>query len=498
MWYGLLLSLSLSIDPSSAFASEPGGVDISAVQTPPQQGDPEFDRRRKEAGNDVDKLWDVYKWCKEQKKDEKGRSVLRQLLKIDPKHEDANVALGNVLYDGKWFPSQKKADEYKKEQEEKQLKADGLVEYKGQRVPAADVPFLEKGMVRDDSGNWVDADAYKKQQEGWIRQDLEWIEPKDKENVAKGLWKCGDQWLPLDEANKYHSSVDTWWRIPTEHYRIYTTCDRAVALERVKKTLDAAWDDMLRVVQAVPTRPLIVVVLRDDRQYNTYAGGDEDAGIPGTDTRGLASAHYAYLSEVALDVDQQPMFAGVSYWDASSEDGNRWGPHAARSALGLAYVDAIDPSPKTMEKVRKTKSFPKEAVKEYYDEKRLPEWFRVGAATYAERYFNDMTAAQGKADWARKWSVENIVAKGGLRPLKQLVEKQVSFDLADVGKLMNEMGLVIAFAVDGKCAPVTEKLKALQETLKTDKEKKDVAAAASALAEEVMKHETDLRKFAGI
>lgn len=501
MWHGLSFIVSFATLGTPGVPSFTNEINLSFVQGPQQ--DAEFEKRRKDAGNDVDKLWDVYKWCKEQKKDDKGRSVLRQILKLEPNHEDANLALGNIKYEGKWFPSQKKVDEYKKEQEAKQAKSDGLVDYKGKRVPPADVPFLEKGLVKDDAGNWVDGEEYKRQKEGWVRQDLEWIQPQEKENIDKGLWKCGDKWLSLEEANKFHSELLQWWRIPTENYHLYTTCDRAVALDKIKKTLDTAWEDMVKLCGVKPSKPIVVIVLRDDRQYNTYAGGDEEAGIPNADTRGLASAHYSFFSEIVTDAKGEFLLPGITYWDTSTDVGNKWGPHGARSALGMAYTDAIDPSTKTMdaarEAVRKKKQISRTFLDDYYGEKRLPEWVRSGAATYTERYFIDIFVGQGGNNhWARDWSVENIVKKGGLRPLKQLLDSKVTIEAGDASKLMNEMGLVIAFIVDGKCATVTEKFKALQEALKANKDKKELGVAVQALAEDVMKHETDLRKFAGI
>ena len=36
--------------------------------------------------------------------------------------------------------------------------AQGLVQWKDQWVPAEDVPFLERGLTRDPSGKWVDAE----------------------------------------------------------------------------------------------------------------------------------------------------------------------------------------------------------------------------------------------------------------------------------------------------------------------------------------------------
>lgn len=469
----------------------------------PQQ-DAEFDRRRKDAGNDVDKLWDVYKWCKEQKKDDKGRSVCRQILKIDPNFEDANLALGYVKYDNKWFPSQKKIEEYKKEQaakEAKEAEKDGLVDYKGKRVAPEDVPFLEKGLVKDDEGKWVDAEELKRKQEGWILQDLEWVPPADKAHIDKGLWKCGDKWLTLDEANAFHRDLYKWWRIPAEHYWLYTTQDRAVALEKYKPTLDHAWDDLIKVVGFEPAKKPIVVLLRDKEQYSQFAAGDDGEDFPDTDGRGLSSWSNAYFSENAVyPLGGEPMLAGIGFWDPNEKDGDKWGIHAARRALGLAFADALDPSVKALEKWKKTKKYERDYLQEFHDEKRIPEWFRQGVASYVERYYIDVTVAVGgKTRWAREWSVENIVNKGGLRSLKQLMDPKFMLKTGDdAPKVTNELGLMIAFAVDGGCAPVTEKFKVVQEALKTNKNKKEIGADLQALADEIMKQETELRKFAGL
>lgn len=496
MWNVLLLSLASA--PHSLAQPAPT---VEPREFQQQKDDAEFERRRKEAGNDVDKLWDVYKWCKEQKKDDKGRSVLRQLLKIDPNHEDANVALGNIKYDGKWFPSQKKVDEYKKEQIAKQEKADGLVEYKGQRVPPADVPFLEKGMVKDDDGNWVNAEELKKKKEGWLRQDLEWVAPTDKENIDKGLWKVGDKWLTLDEANKEHSDLGNWWRIPSEHYWLYTTCDRGVAIDKVKKNLDQAWDDIEHLTGLAPKHPPIVVVLRDTEQYNAYATGDPDIGIDTPDLTGMSSVRYAFFSETAGDpATNDLMQVGVGYWDASSADGNSWGPHSVRAALALSCIDALDPSKATLEKAKKAKRVEKSFVDNYYAEKKLPVWYRLALVGYVERYYIDrLVPADGNSRWAREWSVKNLVSKGGLRPLKQLFElKEEPEGTEEVPKLMNELGLVMSFIVDGKCDSVTEKFKVVQKAIQDGKDKAALAPLIDALAQEVVKQETALRKFANI
>jgi hypothetical protein len=490
----LLLSLHASLYPSVAsLRSCPGGHTAAM-----RQENAEYEQRRKAAGDDTGKLWDLYLWCKQKKIDKEGRSTLRQILKLEPDHKEANEALGNVSYDGKWFPSQKKIDEYKKEQEQKQAKEKGLVKYKNDWVPAADLPFLEKGLVKNEKGEWVDAEAEKKIQEGWVKQDMEWIAPTDKSHLEKSEWKCGDDWLTLEKANQYHSDPEHWWRIPGEHFALYTTCDREVAIEKVKKNLELAWVDLARIYGQEPRSPVIVVILRDQDQYGKYAAGDQDASVPPTESHGLSSVHYAFFADVGFDATTSEFLgAGVSYWDASTDVGNIFGVHSVRHALGQSFAEALDPSPKALEKLRKSQ---RPDMKGFWAEKRIPAWFRWGAATYAERYFIDtLVKTGGNSHWARDWSVTNIVSRGGLRPLKEIFQCDITNEGGDDSqKLINEEGLVMAFVVDGNCAPVKDKYKALQGAMKEGKDAKAIASLASALQAEVEKHEADLRKFAGI
>lgn len=235
--------------------------------------DAEYDKRKNEAGKDLAKLWQLYEWCKEQKREKDGKATLKAILKVDPNHREANEASGNLFFDGKWFANQKKVDEYKKAKEDEEARAKGLVSYKGQWVPAEDLPFLERGLTRDENGNWVSAEEAKKLAEGWTKQDLQWIDPKDKEKVAQGLWKCGAEWLPLDKANDYHNDIADWWQVPGDKFVFYSTIDRSTLEKRIVDTTGYAYADMERVFGAKPSLPPVVVLLRDAEQYGSYAAG---------------------------------------------------------------------------------------------------------------------------------------------------------------------------------------------------------------------------------
>ena len=100
---------------------------------------------------------------------------------------------------------------------------------------------------------------------------------------------------------------------------------------------------------------------------------------------------------------------------------------------------------------------------------------------------------------ARVKIAKNLLTRGGMLPIAQVLEFEPNVDNAEGTQVWyNRIGLLMWFIVDGKCAPVTEKLVALQTALKSGKDQKTVAAAAKALEAELGKHDTDLRKFAGL
>lgn len=461
--------------------------------------DPEFVKRKKAAGKDPAELWKVYEWCKEQKKDKEGKSILKDILKIDPSHKEANIAAGNLFYDGKWFENQKKIDEYKKQKEIEEKQAQGLVEYKGEWVPKEDVAHLEKGLVKDSAGDWVTPDVAKKIDEGWIQQDLVWLPPAEKENIAKNLWKCGDQWLSLDDANKYHAEYAQPWKIPFGHYVLWTTCDRDVATKKIKTQLDSACEDLEKIYDNKTHAPVNVFILRNQDQYGQFAAGEREDGADSNDMLGMSSAYYAYLADAWMDEDGSQNM-GVSFWDDSTKDSAQWGVQHVRHALGQSFAEALDPSPVAVALLAKSGRRDKAYGKKFYEEKRLPPWYRFGAAAYVERWYNDTTVLTGgNMKWAKEWSLKSLLKAGGLRPLKQVLAFNLNpKDADDTSKLINESGLVMAFVMDGNCAPVIEKHKAFRAAFQAGKTGKELNEALTALDAEIIKNEADLRKFAGL
>lgn len=347
------------------------------------------------------------------------------------------------------------------------------------------------GRTRNEDGDWLTAEEQKRLKDGWTRQDLEWVSPEDVENAKQGKWKCGDKWLTLDEANEYHSKVGTWWRLRGQHFDVYSTCKRDVALEAVKET-DSTFAHLERIFGRVPPMRPIVLVLNSGEQYNSFANGD---GRSSPDLRGLSSAHGAFFAELWNEPFERGSYAGagVGYLDASSDAGWSYGRTFVRHAAGQSFAEALDPSVETVATLTSKRWKPDELATAFWGEKKLPQWFRYGAAAYVERYFQDPTSRDPKS--LLKWSVQNIANKGGLDPLKKVWGFEFGGDAQADAKLINECGLIVAFALDGGVASVGQKLAEVRAALKTGK---NLDKALAALEDELKKNEAKLREFAGL
>ncbi len=454
----------------------------------------EYEKRKKEAAGDVDKLWALYDWCGAYGMKAESRSALRAIIKLEEGNRKARELLGHIEYDGKWFDSQKKVDDFKQKQLEAEAKASGKVIHKGELVDPADLPFLQKGLIRDASGKWVDLESQKKLAEGWVRQDLTWIPPAEKENIGKGLWKCGDKWLSIAEADSYHSEVGSWWVIASERFVIYSTCPRKVT-EQALDQCEVAYRDLMRIYGTVPSLAVPVVLLNSTDQYGLFARGE--AGNTHPDPNGRSSAHGAFMAESYTDfLSAGQTLPGIAYWDSSSKDGSLWGPIFVRHAAGQSFGEALDPSPKAVAKLLKGEGA-NSYGEAFWAEKQIPQWFRYGAATYVSRYAANPRAAAGEDPYTnRAWSVSNITRVGGLDPLDRVFKFEIGPTNPDESsKLINESGLLLAFALDGKCVDVQTRLGALKEAIKN---KKDIGTAGQALADELKKNESKLRTFAAL
>lgn len=484
---GVLGVLGAGSDPAAAV---PGGVASSAGMPPSHARvddlEEEFERRLEEAGDDVDLLWELVGWCDDNDLDRNAEKVAKKVVKLDENHRPARERLGHIRYDDQWFESERDLEKYKEKELERRAREEGLVKWKGEWVHPDDVPFLEEGLVKAPDGTWVTPEELEKIEAGWVRQDLVWVSPDEAAKIDEGLWKCGDDWLSVEDANEYHARLSRPWLIPSTHFLMHTTCDREVA-DGLVVELESAWSDFSRIFGTSPTEPVEVMVVRSLDQYNTFSSEDPF---------GLSSLYGGYFALHWIDERERHVHnAGVAYRPENDE--YDYGRLYARYALGHSVVQAIDGSPKTIDKFRKS-SRGEFDVEAFFEERQLPDWFRYGAATYVSRYFLDRRPG-ANATWTREWSVQNIQATGGLDELDDVFGFEMSLDseagFAAARKMLNESGLLVAFCLDGEAAEVRHAHAAVKDALRKGK---GVERAFRDLEEAIADHEDELRAFAGL
>lgn len=343
---------------------------------------------------------------------------------------------------------------------------------------------------------------------GWGRQDLTWIPPDELEKVEQGLWKCGDEWLTLDEANTYHSKYNRFWQIPTERALLFTTLARVDA-ERAAGWVDQACADLERLFGVVPAELPLVVVLRSREQFLKFAGGQPEKGVPGKSFFLMQNLHGAYLADNWFDDDGMPRRAGVAFWTKEDDREASFGPLWIRHAAGQSYAEQLDFGPESMEKLAELREKQREVrfdwVQSFWEEKSLPSWLRFGASTYVERYYVDEGPDNnGDPLWTRKWSVDNIRSRGGFDGVEDVLEEKLRInDPEGFSKWMNETGLVVAFILDGEDAKVAKahaKLKKAMVAFQKNPKKgrKGLEKALKGLGQVLEKQQKELEAFAGL
>ena len=462
-----------------------------------QDDDPEviYAAKREEAGKDPAKLWELHLWCEAYGLEKQAKSCARAVVKYDEEHKEAHEYLGHVFYGGKWFTSERKMEKYREEEEERIAKEQGLVKLGDEWVPEEDLPFLKQGLIKDENGKWVNKEEREKILAGWLKQDTEWVHPDNAGKIEAGLWKCGEEWLETEKANTYHAKFASWWKIPDEVFLLHATCERETA-EKALNEMHIAVREVKRVLGTAPSTPVNVALLKDSKQYGSYAAGNETKGRPPIEISGRSSIHHAFMAEVWFDSALgKHKGAGVGYWDSTSANGNSFGPFSARYAAAIGILEQIDPSPKAIEKALKDPT--KFNLDDFYKEKRLPAWLRDGICGYAERWIIDSTIKQGgNPKWIREWARDNLINKGGLRPIKKIFTDEVSVDRVDDSlRLLYERGLVVAFLVDSDIDDLKAKHFELKQKFRAGE---DIRSTAKSIERLIIRHEQELRKFAGL
>ncbi|MGK0220364.1 MAG: hypothetical protein ACI9HE_003875, partial [Planctomycetota bacterium] len=277
-------------------------LDMSGNPTPDpratgQASDPEFEGRREAAADDAARLWDLYGWCNENRRNVQGGQILARLLRLHPQHEPARAALGHVQHETQWFSNQAALDRYLATQDSGQAGARGHVQHKGQWMHAEERALINKKWTRDhESGLWTTPEQRRLLEAGGVRQDTRLLDADQATQAERGLWLVDGEWLDLAAANRRHSELAKMWQLPDAEILLHTTTDRATGLWALRE-MRRAMHDLRRVFGAQPPLPLRVGLLRDEEQYDRFAFGDPDGRRAPSHTGRMHVIHNGYFAE---------------------------------------------------------------------------------------------------------------------------------------------------------------------------------------------------------
>ena len=465
----------------------------------------ELAERKRAAGDDVGKLFELALWCEVEARPEDSRDVLERVLKLDPEHAGAHEKLRHHRYDGRWFETYRALSEYRRA-EDGRMAEKGLARHGGEWVPASDLSFLRMGWTRGADGRFKSPAALARESlaaeraaAGWEQQDLTWIAPEEFERWRSGLYKCGDQWLAQAEAEQWHAQLGRWWTLPGERFIVYATTDRESARWALWWA-DQAYPDLVRAVGVEPAEKPVFVTLKSLEQYNAFAAGSVEEQRPAAEGAGWSSVHYAFQADSFVELGgpaPEYMGAGACYWAVADPALKSFGQHAVRHAAALSFLEAVDPSWNAVAQMLATGPGAAVDTPAFWAEKKLPTWLRFGIASYCERYFRDAHAAAG-ADpwWPRTWALDNLKQQGGLRPLERIFAFELdTADPAASGRLISEAGAVVSFVLDGGCAPVAEAHAKVKQALA---EGGDARSAVSELEKALAAHPRELKQHTGL
>ncbi len=455
MFSTLLLSLVPTLAPAPVAAAplvmqEEGGDEVQATIAA--------------AGDDIAALEALAAAFKEADDDASARLVFERILEVDGEHAAAHKALRHHNYDGKWFKSYAALSKYRREEAKRMLEEEGKVRYNDEWVLQVDLPYLRMGWVKNDGGDWVNPAKLEREKqiaayvaEGRKQRDEdgEWIAEADFDKWTQGLYKVGDEWVTKAEANAHHAELGNWWKYQGKHFIAYSTCDVDSSVY-VAWWADKTYDDLVRIYGVEPDEKPIFACLNKLTQYNAFAAGDQAAGLPPMETGGFSSFHFAFFGDVWFDVSnpQAPEYigGGVAYLDIDDAAMQPWGQFSVRHAAGLSFAENIDRSWNTVSQFLSNQGGG-QSPDALWEEKVIPRWMIYGAASYVERF---MVNDNPEDPWGwRNWSLD-MLNEERYNDLADIFAFTLDInDLAGSERLIKESGAVVAFIVDGKCAPVT-------------------------------------------
>ncbi len=487
----MICSFLIAVPLSTLATSAPSIPDpLPLTGTLPRASDVTADAIR-DAGDDVGALLKLAVAWAEGGSEASAVMAWERVLEIDPDHEDAHRGLRHHLWNGTWYSTYTALSSARRKEVARRLKEDGVVPFGEEWVLPGDLPFRKMNWEAVPTGGWAPpgtaarlADDATKKAAGWERQHRTWISPTEFDQWRSGLWKVGDEWLTVEDANKVHAELDAWWEVPGEHFVALTTVPEEDA-RWVVWWADQVHGDLQELFGLEPESAPEFVVLNSIAQYNEFSAGSTTTGRNPADASGYSSLHYAYFTDGWYDRSTPvPQFraSAAAYYDINDPGLKPYGQHAVRHAATLAWLESVDPSWDTVAEMVTSGAlaFPDAA---YWGEKRIPRWLRYGAAAYCERFFEDKSTPEGGDPlWARKWALENLRKGGDLDPIESILTLDLqTSDPEGSARLIHEAGLLVHYIRNGGDKKMAKAWAAFREALVGGSDTQEAAARLEAL-----------------
>jgi hypothetical protein len=376
------------------------------------------------ASKDADALFQVAKWANEKGLVADAKRLYQAVLKLKPDHQDANLAVGNQLVEGKWLPA-KEAEAARKKAMAVEYAAKGFVEVAGVWVEKDKVDDAKHGVFHHE-GERVTKEEKLALMAGKVRHPVtgELIDAIQLEKAKNKSFPIGNEgrWVDEKEADTYHSDVGRPWSLRTKHCTILSTLPLA-KLTELKQYADEGCEKVAvlfgSVVPSPANRP-VVLIGSSEREYREYGTEMGD----GTDCAGA----FLVREEAARKIPFQGEIR-ITVCDNHKEWGTRYIRHAA--ALGYAYGIAADVGAD------------------------LPLWLQHAFGSYTSRFQTESDAGfLGKAHLQRG-GVGNVKAFFSSFAIDGTMENTA------IGYNLYEAGLLLSFAAHGGDAKCLEALQGL-------------------------------------
>lgn len=387
-------------------AASAAGAIATAAPSPAQEQlppDKEFEKRRAAIdGKDVAELMKLYTWAKGANLKTQAKSVLRDILDVEPDNATARELLGYKKFGDKWV-TEKEYERLAAEAEKKEKMAKGLVEYKGQWVTPAEKEEKEhtdKGEVLLD-GEWVNKkDIEAKKREAEARKEAD-------DHRLKGEYLVDGKWVPKADAEKHFASAETPYRAESDH--IVLTTNRGIDFgEKMLVVAEGAYRKSKDFFGAEPPKGkkihvFVAAALKDYNAAGNQVNADEKS-----------SNFYSFTSPWLPESKDAPDLLSCTMYHENDWITERY----TRDAVAEQFVyrligkDAADIPPR---------------------------WFIDGVACYVDRWSTD-------EDF--KWSRKYLRGKGALAKLKSFLGNYQANEQSIL-----QTGLLIAFVKSPKCPP---------------------------------------------